>query len=63
MNDSSCFVNENGYFKDDIDLAQLRNNIEKLMDDDKVIDVVTNNDMAPANVGSTNTKSTPMVLK
>ncbi|GKA70040.1 zinc knuckle CX2CX4HX4C containing protein [Tanacetum coccineum] len=45
MNDSSCFINENGYFKDDIDLAQLRNNIEKFMDEDKVLDLNMNNDM------------------
>nr|GEX77246.1 hypothetical protein [Tanacetum cinerariifolium] len=35
MNDSSCSTNENGYFKDGIDLGQLQSNIEKLMDEDK----------------------------
>ncbi|GJR19949.1 zinc knuckle CX2CX4HX4C containing protein, partial [Tanacetum coccineum] len=35
MNDSSCTTNDNGYFKDDIDLGQLKSNIEKLMDEDK----------------------------
>ncbi|GJZ08090.1 reverse transcriptase domain-containing protein [Tanacetum coccineum] len=45
MDDSYQCTNENGYFKDDIDLVQLRNNIEKLMDEDKVLDINTNNDM------------------
>nr|GEU75802.1 hypothetical protein [Tanacetum cinerariifolium] len=63
MNDSSCSINENDYFKDDIDLAELRDNIEMLMDDDKVLDVNTNNDMVPVNVRSTNTKSSHAELK
>ncbi|GKD34154.1 hypothetical protein Tco_1249663 [Tanacetum coccineum] len=73
MNDSSCSINKNGYFKDDIDLAQLRNNIEKLMDDDKVLDINTNNDMdnvvdtknlvPNTNVVSTNNKSAHASLK
>nr|GEU34818.1 ATPase, F1/V1/A1 complex, alpha/beta subunit, zinc knuckle CX2CX4HX4C [Tanacetum cinerariifolium] len=64
MNDSSCSINENGYFKDDIDLDQQRNNIEKLMDEAKVLDTNTNNDMdgivdTNTNVVSTNNKSAP----
>ncbi|GKC65830.1 zinc knuckle CX2CX4HX4C containing protein, partial [Tanacetum coccineum] len=42
MNDSSCTTNDNGYFKDDIDLGQLKSNIEKLMDEDKVLELNTN---------------------
>ncbi|GKE25037.1 ATPase, F1/V1/A1 complex, alpha/beta subunit [Tanacetum coccineum] len=33
MDDSSPHTNDNGYFKDDIDLVQLKNNIKKLMDE------------------------------
>ncbi|GKE10366.1 hypothetical protein Tco_1413917, partial [Tanacetum coccineum] len=42
INDSSCPTNANGYYKDDVDLGQLKSNIEKLMDEDKVIEFNTN---------------------
>ncbi|GJS20258.1 hypothetical protein Tco_0448890, partial [Tanacetum coccineum] len=73
MNDSSGSINENGYFKDAIDLGQLRSNIEKLMDEDKVLDINTNNDMegvvetknSVPNIKevSTNTKLVPAKVK
>ncbi|GJX49932.1 hypothetical protein Tco_0276777 [Tanacetum coccineum] len=43
INDSLLLYNKNGYFKDDIDLGQLRSNIKKLMDEDKVLELNTNN--------------------
>ncbi|GJR48595.1 hypothetical protein Tco_1316698 [Tanacetum coccineum] len=45
INDSSCSINENGYFKDHINIGQLRSNIEKRMDDEKVLDIIANNNM------------------
>ncbi|GJR39544.1 hypothetical protein Tco_1215228 [Tanacetum coccineum] len=42
MNDSYGPVNEHGYYKDDIDLGQLRSNIDKLMDENKVLDINPN---------------------
>nr|GEZ98205.1 hypothetical protein [Tanacetum cinerariifolium] len=44
MDDSSRHNNDNGnskHFKDEIDLVQLRNNIYKLMEEDKVFDINT----------------------
>nr|GEX02006.1 hypothetical protein [Tanacetum cinerariifolium] len=35
-NDSSGLINEYGYFNDDVDISQIRSNIEKLMDEEKV---------------------------
>ncbi|GJV51074.1 zinc knuckle CX2CX4HX4C containing protein [Tanacetum coccineum] len=52
-NDSSCPTNEYGYFKDDIDLGQLRSHVEKRMEEEKVLDISTENDTI--DVGDTNT--------
>ncbi|GJZ70779.1 hypothetical protein Tco_0634630 [Tanacetum coccineum] len=41
INDSSCSTNENGYFKDGIDLGQLQGNMKKLMDENKVLELNT----------------------
>ncbi|GJZ54321.1 zinc knuckle CX2CX4HX4C containing protein [Tanacetum coccineum] len=69
MDDSYVPTDEHGYFKDDIDLGQLRSNIEKLMDEDKVLYINTNNDidgvveplisMPNTNDGSTSIKNVP----
>ncbi|GKA93180.1 zinc knuckle CX2CX4HX4C containing protein [Tanacetum coccineum] len=69
MDDSYGSTNEHGYFKDDIDLGQLRSNIKKLMDKDKVLDINTNNEidgvveplnsMPKTNEGSTSTNTVP----
>ncbi|GJY17868.1 zinc knuckle CX2CX4HX4C containing protein [Tanacetum coccineum] len=43
--DSSLPNNDNGnpkYFKDDIDLIQLRSNLDKIMEEEKVLDINTN---------------------
>ncbi|GKB96389.1 hypothetical protein Tco_0982526, partial [Tanacetum coccineum] len=42
MNNSYGPVNEHGYYKDDIDLGQLRSNIDKLMDENKALDINPN---------------------
>nr|GEY03720.1 zinc knuckle CX2CX4HX4C [Tanacetum cinerariifolium] len=69
MDDSYGSTNEHGYFKDDIDLGQLRSNIEKLMEQDKVLDINTNNvidgvveplnSMPKTNEGLTSTNTVP----
>ncbi|GJR04217.1 hypothetical protein Tco_0527201 [Tanacetum coccineum] len=58
MNDSSGSVNENGFFNDDINIDQLRSNIEQLMDDNPVLTLNTN-----ANNVINNTKTVPVVEK
>ncbi|GJX32627.1 zinc knuckle CX2CX4HX4C containing protein [Tanacetum coccineum] len=73
MNDSSCSTNENGYFKDDIDLGQLRSNFDKLMDEEKVLELDTNyvtkgvsdtvNSIPNTSEVSTNSNSVPMEVK
>ncbi|GKB16543.1 zinc knuckle CX2CX4HX4C containing protein [Tanacetum coccineum] len=42
MDDSYGPVNEHGYYKDDIDLEQLRSTMDKLMDENKVLDINPN---------------------
>nr|GFA61692.1 hypothetical protein [Tanacetum cinerariifolium] len=42
MNDPSSSTNENGYFEDDINFDQLRSNIEKLMDENTILELNTN---------------------
>ncbi|GJW08921.1 hypothetical protein Tco_1571344 [Tanacetum coccineum] len=42
MDDSYSPVNEHGYYKDDIDLEQLRGTMEKLMEENKVLDINLN---------------------
>ncbi|GJV17252.1 zinc knuckle CX2CX4HX4C containing protein [Tanacetum coccineum] len=69
INDSSCSTNENGYFKDGIDLGQLQGNMKKLMDENKVLELNTDcvtEDVAEvhsvpnANMISTKSKSVPV---
>nr|GEV00131.1 ATPase, F1/V1/A1 complex, alpha/beta subunit, zinc knuckle CX2CX4HX4C [Tanacetum cinerariifolium] len=38
--DCSCSINENGYSNDDIDIGQIRSNIEKLMDEEKYLNLI-----------------------
>ncbi|GJS50864.1 hypothetical protein Tco_0624226 [Tanacetum coccineum] len=40
-NDSVGSTNEHGYFKDDVDIGQLRSAFGKLMEENKVLDVIT----------------------
>ncbi|GJY25394.1 hypothetical protein Tco_0400120 [Tanacetum coccineum] len=42
MDNSYSPVNEHGYYKDDIDLEQLRGTMEKLMEENKVLDINLN---------------------
>ncbi|GJT41068.1 zinc knuckle CX2CX4HX4C containing protein [Tanacetum coccineum] len=42
MDDSYCPVNEHGYYKDDIDVEKLRSTMDKLMDENKVLDINPN---------------------
>ncbi|GJT88736.1 hypothetical protein Tco_1070453 [Tanacetum coccineum] len=42
IDDSYGPVNEHGYYKDDIDLEQLRSTMDKLMDENKVLDINPN---------------------
>ncbi|GKE77020.1 hypothetical protein Tco_1543140, partial [Tanacetum coccineum] len=58
MNDSLGSVNENGFFNNDINIDQLRSNIEQLMDDNPVLTLNTN-----ANNVINNTKIVLMVEK
>nr|GEX82312.1 ATPase, F1/V1/A1 complex, alpha/beta subunit, zinc knuckle CX2CX4HX4C [Tanacetum cinerariifolium] len=59
MNDSLGSTNEIGFFKDDINLDQLGSTMDKLMDENTMLELNTNNDM----LGSTNIKSVPMELQ
>ncbi|GJY13847.1 hypothetical protein Tco_0383156 [Tanacetum coccineum] len=73
MNEFSCPTNENGYFKDEINLGQLGSHMDKRMDKGKVLELNTNNitygvvdtmNSAPNPKDmSTNTKSVPAKVK
>lgn len=46
LNDSSQVSNEFGYFKDDINIGELKSDMEKLMEVDKVLGIVDKNKAA-----------------
>ncbi|GKE16459.1 zinc knuckle CX2CX4HX4C containing protein [Tanacetum coccineum] len=59
MNDSLDSINENGFFKDDINLDQLGSTMDKLMEENQVLELNTNKDT----LVSTNIKSAPVEVQ
>ncbi|GJY49138.1 putative RNA-directed DNA polymerase, eukaryota, reverse transcriptase zinc-binding domain protein [Tanacetum coccineum] len=72
MNDSSGSKNDIAYIQDDINLVQLRRNMDRLMDEDSVLELNSNNEKVSvidtnsvpnANVVVSNNKSAPAEVK
>ncbi|GKC55028.1 hypothetical protein Tco_1077773, partial [Tanacetum coccineum] len=72
MNDSSGSKNDSAYIQDDINLVQLRRNMDRLIDEDSVLELNSNNEkvsvidtnLVPnANVVVSNNKSAPVKVK
>ncbi|GKB32990.1 zinc knuckle CX2CX4HX4C containing protein [Tanacetum coccineum] len=72
MNDSSGSKNDTAYIQDDINLVQLRRNMDRLMDEDSVLELNSNNEkvsvidtnsVPSANVVVSNNKSAPAEVK